>query len=316
MKNKTKIAILGIGGVGGYFGGKLAAKYSASEDFEIIFIARGENKKAIKENGLKLITPKNEEIVFANIITDNPDEIGAVDYLVCCTKSYHLESALEGLKPCISENTVILPFLNGIDARERIEKLYPKAEIWDGCVYIMVRLLDPGVVKELSNIHKFHFGSINGTKDKLKLFEKTLLDAGIDTHLSENIEQTIWDKFLLISAIASLTSYLDLSIQEIFSDDKHKQTLLDLMYELKAIGEAKQITFSDGIIRRTVSILEKTPTNATSSMHSDFKRGGKTEYQSLTEYVVKQGEILKVPTPIYKKIAKELSTRTDDGKEK
>jgi 2-dehydropantoate 2-reductase len=180
----------------------------------------------------------------------------------------------------------------------------------------MVRLLEPGIVQELGSIHRFHFGSVDGTKEKLKSFEKILLGANIDTRLSKDIEQTIWDKFLLISTIGSLTSYLDLSIQEIFGDDRHKQTLLELMYELKAVGEAKQINFSDGIIEKTVSILASTPPDATSSMHSDFKRGGKTEYRSLTEYVVKQGEILNVPTPIYKKISKNLISQLFRGMHK
>lgn len=310
MKNKTRIAILGIGGVGGYFGGKLTEKYADSAQLEIIFIARGENKKVIKEKGLKLITPQTERIVFPNIVTDDPAGIGQIDYLVCTVKSYHLESALHQIEPCINSNTVILPFLNGVDARERIEKLYPQAEVWNGCVYIMVRLIEPGVIKELGGIHQFHFGSADGTNERLKFFENVLTDADIDTYLSEDIKQTIWDKFLLISTIASLTSYLDLTIQEIFADEQHKQTLLELMRELKTVGESKQITFSEGIIEKTLSILASTPVDTTSSMHSDFISGGQTEYRSLTEYVVKQGEILNVETPVYKRILKGLSHKS------
>jgi 2-dehydropantoate 2-reductase len=195
-----------------------------------------------------------------------------------------------------------LPFLNGVDAKERIEKNYAEAEVWDGCVYIMVRLAEPGVVKELGNIHQFYFGSVDGNQEKLKSFKKILHDADINAVLSEDIEQTIWDKFLLISTIGSLTSYLDLSIQEIVSDEKHKKALIELMNELKAVGEAKQITFSDNIIEKTVSLLGSTPIGTTSSMHSDFKTGGKTEYESLTEYVVKQGGSLNIETPNYKRI--------------
>ncbi len=307
MNKKTRIAILGIGGVGGYLGGKLAHKYANSDDFEIIFIVRGENKRAIKENGLKIITLNEEIWASPDIASDMTDEIGEVDYLVCCTKSYHLESALESLRECISSNTVILPFLNGVDSKERIEKLFPEAEVWDGCVYIMVRLIEAGVVQEFGNIHKFHFGSTDGSPKKLDFLENLLIDADIETYLSKDIKQTIWDKFLLISAIASLTSYLDLTIQEIFANEKHKQTLIELMQELKAVGEAKGVNFSEGIIEKTVSILGKTPPETTSSMHSDFQRGGKTEFESLTEYVVNQGKILNVPTPNYEMIASELS---------
>ena len=167
--------------------------------------------------------------------------------MICSVKSYHLESALEPLHPCIGKNTVILPLLNGVDARERIQKLYPETEIWEGTVYIMARLSEPGVITELGNIHQYHFGSNDGSEEKLKAFENLLLGAGIEAYLSKNIEQTIWDKYLLISSAASLTSYLDLSIGEIFADPVHREKLLGLMKELKTIGEAKGIIFSEGV---------------------------------------------------------------------
>jgi 2-dehydropantoate 2-reductase len=309
MKNKTRIAILGIGGVGGYLGGKLAGKYADDDDFEIIFIARGENKKAIEEKGLKLITPAGQRIVRPDVITERPDEIGPVDYLICCVKSYHLETALENLGSCVTSGTVILPFLNGVDSRERIERIFPETEVWDGCVYIIVRLIEAGIVRELGNIHKCYFGSSGGTREKLEFLEKTLLDAEIEIYLSADIEQTIWDKFLLISAIAGLTSYLDLTIAEICTNETHRKTLLGLMKELKAVGEAKGIGFSPGIIEKTISIFQKTPPGITSSMHSDFQNGGPTEYPTLTEYIVRQGRVLNVETPLYSKISEALAIR-------
>ena len=306
----TRIAILGIGGVGGYLGGKLATKYSASGDVEIIFIARGENKKAIEENGLKLVAPSGEDISRPHLVSDDPSKIGEVDYLVCCVKSYHLEESLSSLRKCITNDTVILPLLNGVDSRERIEKLFPENEVWDGCVYIMARLSEPGVVTELGNIHQYHFGSTNGSAEKLAKLETIFSDAGIDTFRSEDIEQTIWDKFLLISTIASLTSAEDLTIQEVFADDVHHETLLGLMRELIAVGAAKDVTFSKAVFDKTLEILNSTPVGGTSSMHSDFMRGGKTEYESLTEFVVKQGSLLNVPTPNYEATLKKLIVKT------
>lgn len=305
----TRIAILGIGGVGGFLGAKLAAKYSSSDDVEVIFIARGENQKAIEKSGLKLITPNVEEISHPHLVSNDPEEIGKVDYLICCVKSYHLEEALTALEPCIANDTVILPLLNGVDSRARIEKLFPENEVWDGCVYIMARLSEPGVVTELGNIHQYHFGSSNGSAQKLKKLEQIFSDAEIDTFLSRNIEQTIWDKFLLISTIASLTSALDLTIQEVFADEMHSKTLSELMNELIAVGESKDIKFSEGILDKTLNILKSTPVGGTSSMHSDFRRGGDTEYVSLTEFVVKQGKLHNVPTPNYEKALESLLKR-------
>jgi len=305
-----RIAILGIGGVGGYLGAKLAAKYSESNDVEIIFIARGENQKAIEENGVKLVTPSGEEISRPHLISNDPSEIGEVDYLVCCVKSYHLEESLSSLRSCITNDTVIFPLLNGVDSRERIEKLFPENEVWDGCVYIMARLSEPGVVTELGNIHQYHFGSAKGSAEKLANLETIFSDAGIDTFLSIDIERTIWDKFLLISTIASLTSALDLTIQEVFADDIHRETLLVLMGELIEVGEAKGVTFSEGVFEKTLKILKSTPVGGTSSMHSDFKNGGNTEYKSLTEFVVSEGNRLNVSTPNYERALQSLMKRT------
>ena len=195
MPQKTKIAILGIGAVGGYFGGLLAEKYFSSNDIEIIFIARERSAKIIKEKGLKIITPQQEKIVFPKLISNKPEEIGQVDFLICCVKSYDLAESLIPLKECIHDKTVILPLLNGVDAKNIIHSVLPKATVWDGCVYIISRLIEPGIIQEGGKIHSLYFGSKSKSK-QLKQFETILLDARIDSHLSENIEQTIWEKFI------------------------------------------------------------------------------------------------------------------------
>ena len=139
--NKTKIAISGIGAVGGYYGGLLAARYKDSEDIDIYFISRGENLEEIRKNGIEV---KNTFLTIKakpTLATDNPAEIGPVDYLFCCTKSYDLEENIVQLTPIIGPNTVIIPLLNGADIAERIQKLLPNNEVWKGCVYIGSRLV-------------------------------------------------------------------------------------------------------------------------------------------------------------------------------
>jgi len=306
MKGKTRIGILGIGGVGGYFGGLLAQKYFQSKNIDIIFIARPSVEKIIKEKGLKLITPVNESIIFPALVSSDPNEIGELDYLICCIKSYDLEESLIRVKNCININTVILPLLNGVDAKERIRKIFPSTEIIDGCVYIVSRLIEPGVVKESGNIHQLYFGSKEVPINKLKELEKVFSDANIECYLSVTIERTIWEKFLFISSIASLTSYLNLSIGEILINEDHKQTLRELIKELKLIAGQKNITLHQDIVETTIAKMQKLPYETTSSMHSDFKKGGRTEYLSLTGYVVEQGRQLKIKTPAFENILRTL----------
>lgn len=299
---KIRIAILGIGGVGGYFGGLLANKYSDSDEIEIIFIARGKSQEVIRKKGLKLITNKDEKIIVPHLVSNDPDEIGKLDLLICTTKGYDLENSLIPYKNCIDQDTYILPLLNGIDASDKIRKVFPKANILEGCVYIIARLIEPGVVKATGG-HSFHFGSTSAiSKDKLEKFQKIFTDADINSHLHDDIEKKIWEKYIFISCLASLTSYLDLPIGAIMQDPKHKQTMVDLLKEVKAIADAKKIIFQDRIIPDLIAHMEALDFEATSSMHSDFKKGGKTEYESLTEYVVKLGGSLGVSTPEFDKI--------------
>lgn len=309
MPKKIKIGILGIGAVGGYFGGLLAEKYFNSKEVEIIFIARERSVRIIKEKGLKIITPQQEKIVFPHLISSNPKEIGTVDYLICCVKSYDLAESIIEFKDCIHSKTVILPLLNGVDAKEIIHSDLPSANVWAGCAYIISRLTEPGVITEGGKIHSLYFGSEN--KDtQLKEFYKLLKEAGIDVHLSENINQTIWEKFIFISVVASLTSYLNLPIGPILENENNRKLADLLLIEIKAVAVAKKIQLPENIIEKTIATMERMPYETTSSMHSDFKKGGKTEYSSLTEYVVKLGKELNVKTPEYEIILETLKTKS------
>lgn len=309
MSKKTKIAVLGIGAVGGYFGGLLAEHYLNSEEAEIIFIARERTIKIIKEKGLKIITPDSEKIIYPSLVTNDPTEIGQIDYLICCVKSYDLAESLRPLKNCIYPQTIILPLLNGVDAKDIIKSVFPNSNVWDGCVYIISRLLEPGVIQEGGKIHALYFGS-EKKDEKLIHFNKLLLNAGIDSRLSENITLTVWEKFIFISVVASLTSYLNMPIGPILENEKHKKLAVKLLTEIKAVAEAKKVTLQNDVIEKTLAMMERMPYETTSSMHSDFIKGGKTEYRSLTEYVVKWGKDLNIETPEYERILEKLKTVT------
>jgi 2-dehydropantoate 2-reductase len=304
MSQKTRIAILGLGAVGGYLGAYLAKKYKESKDVEIIFITREKTKNIILEKGLKLITPAEEFISFPAHTYTNTENTGPLDFIICTVKSYDLEEALLPLKNSISSGTVILPLLNGVDAKERIAGLFPGTDVWDGCVYIISRLTEPGVIKENGNIHTFHFGSETASADKLKHLETIFKAAGIDCRAAANIQQTIWEKFIFISVVASLTTFLNKAIGPILENEEHRKLAYQLLTELRAVADAKKTGLPDMIIEKSIATMERMPYETTSSMHSDHLKGGKTEYRSLTEYVVNEGKRLNVPVPEYEKVLK------------
>jgi 2-dehydropantoate 2-reductase len=308
--SKTRIGILGIGAVGGYFGGLLAHKYHKSETVEIVFIARPKTAAILRKNGLKLITPDHQYTIRPGIIDNDPEIIGVFDFLICCTKSYDLIESLQSIQRCITAKTHILPLLNGVSASNEIRKTVPYASIIDGCVYLVSRLSEPGIVHEAGNIHQLHFGSKTIRPEKLKQLEKIFLDASIECYLSENIEKTIWEKFIYVSSIASITSALNSSIGEILSIENQKIRLTNLINELKSISDALQIDLPDNFTEITLEKISKLPYGSSSSMHADCLKGGKTEYKTLTEHVIIIGEELKLPTPFYSEISLELKKMT------
>lgn len=308
MKDKFRIAILGIGGVGGYFGGKLAAYFADSKTVEVIFIIRGENAKAIKNNGLKVITTNSQLIAKPNLVSNEPAEIGLVDIFLICTKAYDLEASIIKFKDCIGENTAILPLLNGVDNYERILKFAPNAEIWKGCAYIASRLIEPGIVKVDSEVKLLQFGG-NGGNEKLKLFEKLLKSAEINVELKDDIDKTIWEKFIFISSLATLTSYLDTNAGGINSSAENQKLLSDLIAEVTRFAKAKKINVDENIEKTTFDRIKGMPSDITSSMHSDFMRKGNTELETLTGFVVKDSKLMGLATPNYEKLYEELLKR-------
>lgn len=304
----TKIAFSGIGGVGGYYGGKLAGYYGNDPDIKIYFIARGQNLEKIRTQGLLLETPHTRQVVHPRLATGHPEDIGRVDYLFCTTKSYDLEENLRQLKPVIGPDTVIIPLLNGADITDRIRHLLPGQAVWYGCVYIGARLTAPGVVSQFTERERLWFGDPQGDPARQQDLLNLLREAGIAAENPGDILFRIWRKFFLISLSATLTSYHNQSIGEIL--EFHREDYFKLGKELKAIAEAKGITLPDDIVEQVIRDQEKMPYDSTTSMHTDFKNGKKTELETLTGYVVRSGKALHLPVASYEKMYQELKLRS------
>ncbi|OXB23979.1 2-dehydropantoate 2-reductase [Flavobacterium tructae] len=301
-----RIGILGLGGVGGYFGGLLAKAYYKSDEVEVIFIARGATQKAIADSGLKIVTDESEMIVHPKLVSNNPEEIGELDYLICATKTYDIEESLLSLQSCIVAKTVILPLYNGVDAPERIQKIFPKNDILQGCVYIISMITLPGTIRKMGFYEKLFFGSKTVSASKLEELQGIFQQARIESYWVENIEETVWEKFIFISALATTTSYLNQNIGEIRDNPEAMSVYVELVQEIDAVAKAKGLKLPDDIVNQTVLKLEKSPREATSSMHRDLLAGKSTEALSLTKFVLNEGVKYDVKTPLYEKISNVL----------
>lgn len=303
------IAIVGIGGVGGYFGGMLAKHFANSPDAEIYFIARGENEKAINQHGLQLIATQGDFIAHPKLITSNPQQIGPVDYLLCCTKAYHIKESITQCLPCIAGHTSILPLQNGVDSIETISAILPQAQVWQGCVYLVASLTAPGVITETGKIGKLFFGSPGVLTEKHRILHSILTQAGIDATLTKNIEAVTWEKFIFISALATLTAYTNKTIGALVEVEENRIMLRQLLSEFKPVADARGINLPAGIEDTTFNKIMGMPYKNTSSMHRDFIKGGLTEVDSLTGYVIKEAKRFGIKVPLYEKLYEELMGR-------
>jgi len=141
-----RIAIVGIGGIGGYFGGKLALHYASHETIQVIFIARGEHLEKMKEKGLKVITVEGEFVAKPAIATDDPKDVGSLDLVIFAVKGYDLEPSARMVAPNLNPQSVVIPLLNGVASTETLRAVLPQSRILNGCVYISTHRVEPGVV--------------------------------------------------------------------------------------------------------------------------------------------------------------------------
>ena len=163
-----------------------------------------------------------------------------------------------------------------------------------------------GIIKKIGPYEKLFFGSKSTADSQVTALQSIFERAKIESYLVENIEETVWEKFIFISALALATSYLNQNIGQILSNSESKQVYLSLLNEITLIASAKGLKIPDNIIEMTIIKLEKSPQEATSSMHRDFLANHKTEVVSLTEFVVKEGIKYGVSTPVYQTILKKL----------
>lgn len=296
--NKVKIVIAGIGGVGGYFGGLLAKAYAGNDNIEIYFVARGQHLTEINNNGLKVA--KGEITFTAKPFLATPDvtEIGIADYILVCTKTYDLEAICAQIIPCVGNQTVILPLLNGVEAVEKIRNTFPENLVPAGCAYIVSAITEPGRVENMGNRQEIYFGLDDLQDQRLETLLDLLKSAGIEAFLSEEISTLIWEKLIFLSCIATASSYYNQSVGELLVE--HEEALYNFINESSAIAKAKNIHVNKEVIEKAMAHYRLLPYHATSSMQRDFSsKKPQTELESITGYMVRQGKKLKVNTPSF-----------------
>lgn len=296
MKKYT-IAILGLGGVGGYIGGKLAAAHLSS--VRVVFIARGQTLDVVRRDGLKLITEEEDITARPDLASDDPAAIGPIDLLVCTVKGYDLRDSLLRYRSCFTSTTHVLPLLNGIGIADKVRAILPGVFSWEGLIYIVARQMEKGVVKQTGTLREIIFGSDAGPSPEMQRVAGLFIEAGLKATVSSTIELELWRKFLFISVMATLTSYYHAPIGEVRMDPAKSANIPLLVQELQAVAIANGIAITDQLAAAVLERINGLAAGTTTSMYADFQKGGNTEVEELTGDVVRLGQRLGVPTPVY-----------------
>ncbi|MFC1883380.1 ketopantoate reductase family protein [Thermodesulfobacteriota bacterium] len=305
-----RIAVIGLGGVGGYYGGKLAKFYQEHDFMEIIFIARGKHLEKIKEKGLKLITSdEGEFIAKPHIAIEDPSSSGLFDIILFCTKSYDLEESAKLIKKNIGEDTVAVSLLNGVDNPGKISSAYPDLTVLNGCVYVSAFIEEPGIVRQPSGPGLLFFGDEKGEFKDWQGIEMVFKDAGIKCQYREDIKNVVWEKYIFICPLASVTSFTGKSFGEVI-DNRESQNLLEgLLHELCSIAESQGIALPANFQKTLFEKIKSFPRDTKSSMQLDFERRNKTEIETFTGYVVKHAKKNQIEVPLHQMVYSELSKR-------
>jgi 2-dehydropantoate 2-reductase len=302
-----RIGIIGIGGVGGYFGGKLAKANERSGEHEVIFIARGEHLQAIQKNGLHLYTKEGDYLVWPNIATDNPAAAGIFDIAFFCTKSYSLEDTARKFITCFNNNTVVIPLLNGVNAAERLRSVLSKTHIINGSVYIISHIEKAGVVKQEGGACKLTFGTDDQTSaKKYSYILDVLLQAKINAVLTDKISEVLWTKYLLMCPVGSLTSATGKTYGGICEDLVLRKKARNMMLEVVAVAKAYHVNLSEDAVDKAMEMVAGFGYNSKTSMQLDIEKGRQTEIDALTAYLCQAGKASGIPTPLHDEIYDQL----------
>jgi 2-dehydropantoate 2-reductase len=276
MSKKIKsVCVYGIGGVGGYFGGRVAHEISkGNHAIQVYFVGRGEHLKAVQQHGLNLITEKEEFLCFPNIATDNLRHVPTPDLYLLCVKGYDLDNAVALIAKNISADTIILPLLNGVDIYERIRINLQKVIVLPACVYVSSSIEKPGTIRQKGLEGHIVFGKdpryLNYNYEYLVEFFN---EIGISNTWYDNPYPAIWEKYIFITAFSLMTAYSGKTIGVVLADDKLKRMTENIMKEVVLVGKTKNIDFKQDVVEKTLQKAQNFPYETKTSFQRDYEKG-------------------------------------------
>lgn len=288
-----KIMVFGTGGIGGYFGARLAASGA-----DVTFIARGEHLNAMRANGLRIESALGDLLLKPVTATDNPAGIGVFDLVMIGVKLWDTESAIDAVAPAVGPDTAVVSFQNGVDAVDLLTKKFGRQRVLGGIAHIAAVIEAPGVIRHNGKLQRLTFGELDGQRSaRVENLLTQCQKAGIDAAVSDQIERTIWDKFILIVGLSGMTALTRLPIGPIREEPLTRELLANTMREAAAVGIAKGVALDADAAEKQLGFIDAVPYDMIASMLGDLRRGYRLELPWLSGGVVRLGERLGVATP-------------------
>ncbi len=287
-----KIVIVGSGGVGGYFGARLAR---AGED--VTFVARGAHLQAIREHGMRIRSAVDGEWSVQARAVETLEGHAPADIVLLCVKSYDTEQAAELIRPVVGEHTAILSLQNGIDNEGKLAHLYGDDRVLGGVAYIFANIEAPGIIAH-HQLGRIVFGRLDGqASDRATAFADACNRAGITAEISPDIRKTLWEKYVFLVALAGTTTVTRLPVAFIREVPETRRLWQLQIDELLALAEADGAALDAEVKARCVRLMESLAPGNYSSLYQDLMNGKRLELDALHGYATRLGESLGVPTP-------------------
>ncbi|WIX82670.1 2-dehydropantoate 2-reductase [Amycolatopsis carbonis] len=302
-----RVVVMGTGGVGGYFGARLA-----QGGHDVSFIARGKHLEALRANGLKVESPVGDVHLPKIDVTDDPTRLAPADLVLFGVKLWDTEASAELIKPLLTEQTAVVSFQNGVVKDDILRRVLGPEHVIGGVCYIAATIAEPGVIRHTGTLQKLVFGEYDGTTSaRVQKFHDACAESNIDVEISTGIEQTIWEKFVFLVGLSGTTSTARTTIGPIRANPRSRAFLHDVMAEVVEVARAQGVALPADYADDRLAFTDGVPEGMTSSMHHDLERGNRLEVTWLSGDVVERGKALGVPTPCNRAITDILAVHSE-----
>lgn len=304
-----RIAIMGSGGLGGYFGARLLQGGAA----DVHFVARGQHLAAMNRDGLRIEGP--EPIHVKDIhATDNPADIGVADLVMLCVKLWDTEQAIAQIRPMVGPETTIVSFQNGVLKDQYLRAAFGERQLMGGVGYVATTIKAPGVIEQTGPMQRLLFGEFDGSRSaRGEAMLSACLAGGIKAEFSSEIVREIWQKYVFLVGLSGTTTTMRQPIGPIRAHPETRAFLLDVMREVVEVGRAHGVALPEDYAQVRLQLADEVSPAMTSSMHHDLQRGNRLELRWLAGGVVELGLAKGVATPLNRAISAILALHAQGG---